>query len=76
MVKINWEEFKEFKTSRHLTGDNFTSLLDFIKSYYNVISPVEIYETLTNDELAVMMLEKRDITHAEHLEPYLFKALQ
>lgn len=71
MVKINWDEYKEFKKSSH-RGDNFSILLDFMKSYYNMHSPVDIYESLSVDGLGKMMLEKRDITDPEGLENYLF----
>ena len=52
MVTINWNEFKEFKKHRHGESDNFQSLLEFIKSYYNMINPVDIFDTLINDELS------------------------
>lgn len=73
MVTINWNEFKEFKKHRHGNDDNFQSLLEFIKSYYNMMSPIDIFDTLVNDELSKMMLEKRSISEAEDLESYLFK---
>ncbi len=72
MVKINWDEYKEYKKYSH-SDDNFEILLDFMKSYYNMISPVEVYETLVADGLGQMMLEKRSIDDAEGLEKYLFK---
>jgi hypothetical protein len=75
MVAINWNEFKEFKKHRHGQNDNFSELLEFIKSYYNMSNPNDIYETLKNDDLSEMMLEKRDITDAEGLESYLFKVI-
>ncbi len=71
-MKINWNEFKEYK-AHNKGNDNFNILLNFIKSYYNMHSPVDIYETLVLDELAKMMLEKRNITDAEDLENHLFK---
>jgi len=70
--KINWNEYKEFKKHRLKDEDNFTILLHFIKSYYNVSTPVDIFDMLSEDELAVMMLQKRDISDAEGLETYLF----
>ncbi len=76
MIRINWEEFKEFKRYRNKKGDNFEALLEFMKSYYNITSPIEMYEILSFDELAQMMLDKRDITDAEGLENYLFKIIQ
>lgn len=75
MVAINWNEFKEFKKHRHGQNDNFSELLEFIKSYYNMSNPNDIYETLKNDDLSEMMLEKRNITDAEGLESYLFKVI-
>ncbi len=73
MVKINWEDFKEYKKGHGKKDDNFLVLLDFIKSYYNLASVVEIYNSLKNDELANMMLEKRDIKDVVTLEKYLYK---
>ncbi len=72
MVNINWDEFKVFKQDSH-KDDNFTILLDFIKSYYNMMSPMDIYDTLAYDDTGKMMLKKRDIVDAESLETYLFK---
>ena len=72
MVRIDWDEFKEYKKVT-LREDNFEILLEFIKSYYNMIHPSDIYEMLSADATAQMMLEKRDIGDAEALENYLFK---
>ena len=72
MVKINWDEFKEFKKDSH-RDDNFFILLDFMKSYYNMLSPSDIYDSLRVDDLAIMMMNKRNINDAEGLEGYLFK---
>lgn len=72
MIKINWDEFKEYKLSSH-KDDNFTILLDFMKSYYNMMNPNDIFESLEADDLAKMMLEKRSIEDAGDLENYLFK---
>jgi len=72
MLKIDLEEFKEYKNSVHLKGDNFDKLLSFLKSYYNLTSTFDMYETLCNDELALMMLEKRGIKSPEDLEKYRF----
>ncbi len=72
LADINWAEYKEYK--KYTTKkDNFEILLDFIKSYYNMTSPFEMFEMLENDETAKMMLDKRDITDAEKLESFLFK---
>ena len=72
MLKINWNEFKEYKKTRHKKADNFLTLLDFIKSYYHMRSAMDIYDILRYDDLAVLMLEKREIEDAEGLERYLF----
>lgn len=71
MVKINWDEYKEFKKMSH-REDNFSILLDFMKSYYNMHSPMDIYDSLSFDDLGKMMLDKRDITDAAGLENFLF----
>jgi len=76
MITINWNEFKEIKKHRHGDGDNFDALLEFLKSYYNMTSPIDIFETLHNDDLSLMMLEKRSIAEAEDLESYLFKIVR
>ena len=72
MVKINWDEYKEYKVGSH-RGDNFATLLDFMKSYYNMLNPTDMFESLSHDDLAKMMLAKRKITDAEDLENYLFQ---
>ena len=72
LVKINWDEYKEHK-KYSAKSDNFEILLDFIQSFYNITSPFEMFETLNNDDIAQMMLDKRDINSAEKLENHLFK---
>ena len=72
LADINWTEYKEYK--KYTTKkDNFEILLDFVKSYYNITNPFDIFEMLDEDETAKMMLEKREITDAEKLENYLYK---
>jgi len=72
LSKINWDEYKDHKKFS-VRSDNFEILLEFMKSYYNMTSPNEMYEMLRNDDIAQMMLEKRSITDAEGLENFLFK---
>ncbi len=72
MIKINWDEFKEYKSHTH-KEENFDILLNFMKSYYNMSNPSDIYLSLSNDTLAQMMLEKHNITDDEALENYLFR---
>ena len=72
MADINWAEYKEYK--KYTTKkDNFAILLDFIKSYYNITNPFDIFEILNEDETAKMMLDKRNITDAEKLENYMYQ---
>lgn len=72
MVRINWDEFKEFRAHRNSQDDNFTTLIYFMKSYYNMSSPNDIFESLANDDVALMMLEKREISSALELENFIF----
>ena len=78
MVTINWDQFKEYKAGRENPEghDNFMLLLEFMRSFYNMHSAFDIFDTLSNDELAKMMMEKRDISEPEQLEDYLFKILK
>ncbi len=73
MIEINWEEFKIFKQSSDKKNDNFEVLLDFLKSYYNMTNPVEMYDTMINDDIAPLMLEKRAMYSAADLEKHLYK---
>jgi len=72
MIQINWDEFKEYKRSSN-KEENFEILLDFMKSYYNMTNPSDIYNSLSNDTLAQMMLKKHNIIDDEALENYLFR---
>ena len=72
MIEINWQEYKEHKKFT-AKSDNFEILLDFIKSYYNMSSPTDIFDMLITDDTAKMMLEKRSIKEPEDLENFLFK---
>lgn len=59
MIDINWDEFKFFKQYSNKKDDNFEVLLDFLKSYYNMTNIKEMYETMANDDIAQLMLNKR-----------------
>ncbi len=72
MARIDWDEYKEYK-KYSVRDDNFEILLEFIKSYYNTNSPTEIFNMLSLDDIAQMMLEKRSINDAEALENFLYK---
>lgn len=73
MITINWEEFKIFKQSSHKKDDNFEVLLDFLKSFYNMTNPREMFETMMEDELASRMLDKREMYSALTLAEHLYK---
>ena len=72
LVEINWKDYKEYKKSQSGAGDNFTILINFLQNYYSMVSVKELYETLSYDELANMMLEKKNISDVIALETYLF----
>ncbi len=74
MIRINWDEFKVYKAHQTQKTDNFEILLDFIKSYYSMHNPIDLFESLNADGLAKMMLEKRNLESAEDLEEYLFQS--
>ena len=72
MLKIDWQEFKEYK-KMSVREDNFEILLEFIKSYYHMVLPQDVFDMLREDETAQLMLEKRSIKDAVDLEDYLYK---
>jgi len=73
LIEINWDDFKFFKQYSEKKNDNFEILLDFLKSHYKMTSPKEMYETMANDETALLMLNKREISSLEDLEKRLYK---
>jgi len=73
MIKIHWDGYKEYKAERNSKDDNFITLINFMKSYYNMSSSQELFDSMENDALAKMMLEKRDIKSPSELEVFLFK---
>ncbi len=72
---IDWKEFKEFKAQTTKEGDNFELMLEYLKAWYSMTSLREIYETMASDDIAKMMLEKRDIKSSADLEKLLYKNL-
>lgn len=72
VLRIDWDEFKEFKKTS-VRSDNFEILLEFIKSYYHIVLPQDVYDMLRADDTAQMMLDKRSIKDAVALENYLYK---
>jgi hypothetical protein len=73
-MDINWDEFKLYKQEMpHLKGDNFDKLLYFVRSFYNIKSPTQLFELLRRDEISMLMLQKRSITTPVELEKYMQK---
>jgi len=72
LLKIDWDEYKEYK-KYSVRNDNFEVLLEFIKSYYNIVLPQDIYDMLHSDDTAQLMLDKRSINDAVALEDFLYK---
>lgn len=73
MASIDWDEYKEFKKFSH-KEDKLQITIDFIKSYYNISNPVDIYDMLKTDDIGQMFLERKQITDPEALENFMFKA--
>ena len=72
MALIDWNEYKEFKSSS-VREDKLARLVDFLKSYYNATSAREMFEMMQGDDIAEMLLERKDITSVEALEDFVFK---
>jgi len=71
LATFDWDEYKEFKKFNQ-KKDRLQVAIDFIKSYYNINSPTDIYIMLAEDDLGRMMLDKREIRDAEGLENFMF----
>jgi FKBP-type peptidyl-prolyl cis-trans isomerase (trigger factor) len=70
LTRIDWDEYKEHK-KMSVQSDNFERLIEFMKSYYNMHNPDELFETLKNDDTAVTMLNKRSITSAASMDQFV-----
>ena len=73
MIKFDWKEFKEFKNYTH-KEDKLEIAVDFIKSYYNIYTPKDVFEILIDDDIGKMLLDKREIKEAEDLENFMFQS--
>lgn len=69
-MQIDWNEYKEYK-KMSVRDDNFERLIEFMKSYYNMHNPYELFDALKADDIAEMMLCKRSITDANKMEKFL-----
>ena len=73
MAKIDWDEYKEYK--KHAVKENKLAIVvDFLKSYYNMSNPRDIYEMLAGDGIGEMLLERNEIENVESLESFMFKS--
>jgi len=71
VASIDWTEYKEFKT--HTTKeDRLEILVDFIKSYYNMNSPRDMFSMIQDDDIGQMLLERKNISDAEGLENFMY----
>ncbi|MDQ7059778.1 MAG: hypothetical protein Q9M43_01035 [Sulfurimonas sp.] len=73
MASIDWTEYKEYKTHSP-KEDRFEILIDFIKSYYNMSNPRDMFDMMRQDDVGQMLLERKDITNAEGLENFIYKS--
>lgn len=71
-MSIDWEAFKEFKAQSFDSSDNFTILIKFLKSFYNVQSAYALYDMMKDDGLSIAMMQKRDIDSADALERFIY----
>ena len=72
MVEFSWEEYKVYKQTTTQT-DKLKIAIDFVRSYYNITNPADIFDMLATDDIGKMMLNKRDITSAEGLENFMYQ---
>ena len=73
MASIDWNEYKEFKTHTN-KEDRLEILVDFMRSYYNMNNPRDMYSMMKEDDIGQMLLERKDITDAEGLESFIYKS--
>ena len=71
MLTFNWDGFKEFREHSHQT-DKLKIAIDFMKSYYNISSPQDMYDMLKRDELGEMLLNKRNISSSHGFEDFMY----
>jgi len=72
LIKIDWDEYKEHKKLSVRTH-KLEMVMEFLKSYYNMNNPSDIYQTLKVDDIGQMLLEKYNINNDIDLENMLFK---
>lgn len=72
MASIDWDEYKEYKVHSS-KEDKLEILVGFIKSYYNLSNPRDIFNMMRGDDLAIMLLKRKEINSAESLEDFIYK---
>ena len=72
LIKIDWDEYKEHKKMT-VRENKLEIVLEFLKSYYNMTNPSDVYETMRADDIGQMLLEKYEINSDVDLENILFK---
>ena len=72
LVRIDWDEYKEHKKTS-IRSNKLEMILEFLKSYYNMNNPSDIYHTLKADDIGQMLLEKYKIKNDIDLEDVLFR---
>ena len=75
MITFNWEEYKEFRNHTSQT-DKLKIAIDFMRSYYNITNPQDMYEMLKQDEVGEMMLDKREIASGHDLESFMYSTFE
>jgi hypothetical protein len=72
LIRIDWDEYKEHKKMT-VRENKLEIVLEFLKSYYNMTNPSDVYETMRVDDIGQMLLEKYEINSDVDLENILFK---
>ncbi|MFT7003740.1 MAG: hypothetical protein ACJAWW_001092 [Sulfurimonas sp.] len=71
MATFDWNEYKEFRKFSS-QEDKLQAAVDFMKSYYNMSSTIDLYDMLAQDDIGQLLLAKRNIIDAEGLENFIF----
>jgi len=72
LISIDWDEYREHR-KMSVRENKLEIVLEFLKSYYNMMNPSDMYETLKADDIGQMMLEKHNVKSDIDLENILFK---
>jgi len=72
LIRIDWDEYKEHKKMT-VRENKLEIVIEFLKSYYNMTNPSDVYETLRADDIGELLLNKYSINSDVELEDILFK---